>query len=84
MATLTRFRHGKNHTRKELAAGPLGTGAGSTDDSPTWQTFSLRIGGDEAFSLAFNRSEAAYIIDQLTNYLKRDTRVINGHTPCVN
>jgi len=78
MATIQRFRHGKNYTNKVLATGPLGTGASSTDNSPIWETINIRLGGPESYMLTFDRDEAAYIIESLTSYLKRDTRVING------
>ena len=61
-----------------MAKGPLGTGASSTHDSPLWEHLSIRLGGDESYILTFNRDEAAYIITALTEYLKRDMRVING------
>lgn len=83
MAKLTRHRHGKHYTTKDLAQGNVQCGASGPADAPLWQHFSIRIASESAdvHVLEVNREECQRIVGQLADYLARDTRKpmrING------
>lgn len=86
MAKLTRHRHGKHYTQKELAEGDVQTGASAPADSPLWTSFSVRLSNAKkddgsTYVVELSRAEAARVVGQLADFLARDTRkpmLVNG------
>lgn len=78
MAKLTRHRHGKHYTHKDLAQGNVQCGASAHADSPLWQQFTVRLAnvGDDSvvYAMELSREECERVVGQLADYLARDTR----------